>query len=126
MRYHIVMAALLGLLLTTTSRVTGRSVDISGTWALAVDTGSGAKSDGTLVFKQANDKLTGTYDGGMGVHKFTGTVHGNTVEFSFLKDFPGRSEPFKVAFAGTVESPNRLTGHYEHPKGRPNWTATKK
>jgi len=44
----------------------------------------------------------------MGVHKFTRTVQGSKVEFSFYKTFPPRSEPFKVVFTGTIESQNKL------------------
>jgi hypothetical protein len=53
-------------------------------------------------------------------------VQGKKVEFSFYKTFPPRSEPFKVVFTGAIESQNTLAGTFEHPKGQPNWTATKK
>ena len=55
-----------------------RAADLSGTWKLSVDLESGEHGDPVFVFKQANGKLTGTYNGPFGEQKVTGTVTGET------------------------------------------------
>jgi hypothetical protein len=125
MRYQLLTIVLLGLLLGTVGAWSS-AANISGTWTYSVDTGNGFNPTGTLVFKQEGEKLTGTYAAGMGEHKFTGTVKENKVVFSFDKTFTSQPKPFKVTHTGTVESPTRMTGTFEGPKGTANWTATKK
>jgi hypothetical protein len=79
----------------------------------------------TFVFKQQGDKLTGSQTGGPGEPKVAGLVKGNKVEFS--AEGKSRSgEVFKNTFTGVIESPNKMSGACEFPKGAGKWTATKK
>src|SRR5262249_21223455 len=56
--------------------------DISGKWTFNVETSAGSGTP-TFVFKQAGEKLTGTYNGTFGTAELTGTVKGDAIEFSF-------------------------------------------
>ncbi len=58
------------------------AADVTGSWEFDVvlDAGSGTAA---FVFKQDGEKLTGTYQGVLGEAEVTGTVKGDTVEFSF-------------------------------------------
>jgi hypothetical protein len=99
--------------------------DISGTWKFSVDLEDGGHGDPTFVFKQEGDKLTGTYDGPLGQHKFTGTVTGAKAVFGFDFTYDGAKE--KITYTGNIESPTKMTGTVEFSNGqRGKWTATKK
>ena len=70
---------LLVLLLCCTS---AWAYDITGKWEFAVELDAGSGSP-TFEFKQAGEKLTGTYNGLLGSAQLTGTVKGDAIEFSF-------------------------------------------
>jgi len=125
MKYQLLIIFLLGLLLGTAD-AGANAADISGTWACSIDTGNGLRPNGTLVFKQAGEKLTGTLSGQSGEQKITGTVKGDQVVFSFDITMRGQTQPSKVTYTGTIESPTKMTGAAEYPKGTVNWSATKK
>lgn len=90
------MKILVALLL---SAALASAADITGKWTLNVvlDAGSGVA---TFNFKQAGEKLTGTYDGTFGHADLTGTVKGNTVEFSFGNDTA------RGTYSGTLNGTN--------------------
>jgi len=125
MKYQLLIIFLLGLSLVTAGARAG-AADISGTWACSIDTGSGMRPNGTIVFKQEREKLTGVLSGQSGEHKITGTVKGDKVAFSFDMTLRDQGQSTKVNFTGTIESPTKMTGAAEFPKGTVNWTATKK
>jgi hypothetical protein len=52
-------------------------------------------------------------------------VKGNKVEFS-VEGRNRSGDPFKNTFTGVIESPTRMSGACEFPKGPGKWTATKK
>lgn len=58
------------------------SIDVSGTWAVSVETGQGSGSP-TLTLKQEGDRLTGQYQGMLGEAPLSGTLNGSQIEFSF-------------------------------------------
>jgi hypothetical protein len=106
------------------------AADISGRWTLAYMGRDGDPVTLTFVFKQEGEKLSGAYlrSGQSEVAKVTGTVKENKVVFSYeLKPPPHIKKPgLTVTFAGTIESPTKMTGSI----GRPfcdecKWTATK-
>jgi hypothetical protein len=97
--------------------------DISGKWTFNVETDAGSGSP-TFVFKQAGEKLTGTYTGTFGTAELAGTVKGNVIEFSFeatLGDQKG-----KVVYTGKIEAPDKMKGAVEITGlGNGTWTGTK-
>lgn len=97
--------------------------DISGKWLFQVETelGSGAP---TFVFKQAGEKLTGTYSGTFGTADLTGTVTGDDIEFSF--EVTIENQKAKVVYKGKAESAGKMKGSVELPGvGSGTWTGIK-
>ena len=124
MRIRLSVAALLGLSVSVAAAY-DRAPDISGTWDYFIDTGNGMHRDGTLAFTQNGYKLSGTYSGSMGDYRFAGAINGMKLTFSFEKAFPRQLQPVRITYTGTIETPARITGVFDHPKGSVNWTATK-
>jgi hypothetical protein len=83
------------------------AADITGTWKANVETDAGSGTP-TFVFKQTGENLTGTYSGQLGEAKLTGTVHGNTVEWSFEASVG--DDKAKVTYTGTLESNTKMKG----------------
>ena len=124
MRFQLLTIVLLGLSLGTAGA--GASVtDISGTWDCSVNLEGGPQNvKNTFVFKQQGEKLTGSQSGGLGEHQITGTVKGNKVVFGYEGKREGQT--LKITYNGTLESPTKMTGTLEFPKGPGKWSATKK
>jgi hypothetical protein len=76
-------------------------VDVSGTWALAVETGAGSGTP-TVVLKQDGEKLTGQYTGQLGEAPLTGTLKGSAIEFSF--DVTVEGNALRVTYTGTADA----------------------
>lgn len=123
MKYQLPIIFLLGLSLVPVA-AGSNAANISGTWTFTIDITNGPqKFLQTFIFKQEGQKLTGT--GGSGEQKVTGTVKGNKVVF--IVEGKNRSgDPYKNTYSGTIESPSKMTGACEFPKGPGKWTATKK
>jgi hypothetical protein len=116
-------AILCSLILLCLSSATLFAEDISGKWIFTVETDAGSGTP-TFVFKQAGEKLTGTYTGTFGTAELTGTVKGNTVEFSF--EATVLEQKGKVTYTGKIESPNKMKGDVEFSGlGKGTWTGAK-
>jgi hypothetical protein len=75
-------------------------VDVTGTWAMAVETAAGSGTP-TMVLKQEGEKLTGQYTGQLGEAPVTGTVKGSAIEMGF--DIAAQGATIHVSYAGTVD-----------------------
>ncbi|MEO8027556.1 MAG: hypothetical protein ABI823_13835 [Bryobacteraceae bacterium] len=77
--------------------------DISGKWMFEVttDQGSGTPS---FEFKQAGDKLAGTYKGAFGEGKLEGSVKGDAVQFTVTTDNG------KIVYTGTLDGATKIKG----------------
>jgi hypothetical protein len=99
------------------------AADISGKWTFNVETPAGSGTP-EFVFKQAGEKLTGTYTGTFGTAELTGTVKGDAIEFSFettLGDQKG-----KVTYKGTIDAAGKMKGDVDYAGlGQGTWTGTK-
>ena len=125
MKYQLLIVVLLGLTLGAVG-VRAGAADLSGTWAFSVNLEGGPQNvPQTFVFKQEGEKLTGTQSGGSSEPTVTGSVKGNKVVFS-VEGKNRSGEPYKNTYTGTIESPTKMTGTVEFPKGPGKWTATKK
>ncbi len=97
--------------------------DVTGKWTFNVETAAGNGSP-TFVFKQAGEKLTGTYSGTFGTADITGTVKGDVIEFSFeatVLDTKG-----KVVYTGKIEAADKMSGEVELTGlGKGTWTGKK-
>lgn len=81
--------------------------DVTGKWEFNVDTPAGSGSP-TFVFKQAGEKLTGTYNGTFGTAQLTGTVKGDAIEFSFEANVADQKGT--VIYKGTIDSAGKMKG----------------
>jgi hypothetical protein len=125
MKYQLLIIFLLGLSLAPVGSRAG-ATDISGTWAFSVSLDGGPQNVSmTFVFKQTGEKLTGSQTSGSGEPKVTGAIKGNKLEFS-VEGKNRSGEPYKNTFTGAIESPTKMSGACEFPKGTGRWTATKK
>ena len=98
--------------------------DVTGKWEFNVETPAGAGSP-TFVFKQAGEKLTGTYSGTFGTAELTGTVKGEAVEFSFEASVADQKGT--VVYKGTIEAPGKMKGSVDLAGlATGTWTGTKK
>jgi hypothetical protein len=99
------------------------AADISGKWTFNVETDAGSGSP-TFVFKQAGEKLTGTYTGTFGTAELTGTVKGDVIEFSF--EATVLDQKGKVVYTGKIEAPDKMKGAVEFTGlGKGTWTGAK-
>lgn len=93
--------ALAALVATAVAPGHAQSVDVTGEWAFAVETGMGSGNP-TISFKQTGATITGTYAGQLGNTDFEGTVKGTDIAFSFTVDAQGQT--IDVAYTGTVDN----------------------
>ena len=102
------MRTLLVVLCLTLLSLTLAAADLSGTWSadVTLDAGSGTA---TFAFKQAGDKLTGTYTGVAGTADVTGTVKGSDVEWSFQA-----AEVGQVSYKGKLDSSGKIAGTVQY------------
>ena len=100
----IALALLVGLALPLPAHAAGQDkpVDVSGKWALTVQTDAGTGTP-AVELKQDGETLTGTYSSQVfGEQKVTGTIKGNTITFSFTGSFDGNS--VTVTYTGTADA----------------------
>ena len=115
----IVAVTLAGVTLSAQAKV-----DVTGKWALSVETGAGTGTP-TLTLKQDGEKLTGHYSSQtFGEVDVTGSLKGNAIEFSFSADAQGTA--LKVTYKGTVESKDAMKGTVDlGGLGEGTWTGKK-
>lgn len=97
--------------------------DITGKWTFNVETSAGSGSP-TFVFKQAGEKLTGTYSGTFGTAQLTGTVKGDVIEFSFEASVADQTG--KVVYTGKIQSADKMSGDVDYAGlGKGTWSGKK-
>jgi hypothetical protein len=100
----IALAVQVGVALPTSGRTADqdKAVDVTGKWALTVETGGGSGTP-TLELKQDGETLTGTYSSRVfGDQKVTGKIKGSALTFSFTASFQGNSTT--VTYDGTADA----------------------
>ena len=75
-------------------------LDVSGTWAFAVETSAGSGTP-TMTLKQDGEKLTGHYSGQLGEAPLTGTIKGAAIEFAI--DLTVQGTAVHIVYTGTAE-----------------------
>jgi hypothetical protein len=76
------------------------SNDVSGTWALTVETQRGPANP-TLTLSQNGTTLSGTYKGQLGEGPVAGTLNDGNIAFTVKMAAMGRE--FEVQYAGRVD-----------------------
>lgn len=99
------------------------AADISGKWIFQVDTDAGSGSP-TFVFKQAGEKISGTYSGLFGTAELAGTVKGEDIEFSF--EAGTADQKAKITYKGKIDSAAKMHGTADLGSvGSGTWVGTK-
>lgn len=111
------------LLLLALLPVIALAHDVTGKWTFEVTTDAGNGSP-TFVFKQAGEKLTGTYTGLFGSAELTGTVRGDDIEFSF--EAGTADQKARIVYKGKIESATKMKGTTDlGALGSGTWTGAK-
>lgn len=123
MKTVIRTAIVLAIAILASAQLGAQSTNVTGEWAFTVTTDQGSGNP-TITFKQDGEKLTGKYNGQLGVADLTGSVKGDAITFTFTVDVQGQQAP--VTYKGTVEK-NTMKGSLDIA-GMVNgtFTATKK
>ena len=116
-------AIIRAVILSAAVAVAAFAHDISGKWTFQVETSAGSGAP-TFVFKQAGEKLTGTYNGTFGTAELTGTVKGDAIEFTFEADAGGQKAA--MVYKGKIESDGKMSGSADlGGLATGTWTGTK-
>ena len=91
----------------STALLAAQKFDLTGEWAVDVQTDQGAGQP-TIILKQQGDKLTGKYKGQLGEGDITGAVAGKTFKFAFSGNMQGTE--FTVTYDGEIESSESIKG----------------
>jgi hypothetical protein len=97
---------------------------ITGRWNVKVEfNGNTYTPEFNLI--QAGQNLIGTYKGGLGEAKVSGSIDQKTggVKWTFKGELDG--EKVAVAYKGRIENPNRMSGTLTLGENEAAWTATK-
>jgi hypothetical protein len=112
-------AALLGLM----SLSVVLAGDVSGTWALEVQTPTG-KGTPTATLKQDGESLSGRYAGKFGESDISGTIKGTQIDFVVHVNVNGNKTD--IRYSGTLEAAETMKGTVAGGAGDGTWTAKKK
>ena len=85
-----------------TTGSSSQTIDVTGTWAISVETPSG-KGNPTFVFVQKDGKISGTYKGAFGESSVSGKISGNKFSLSYT------SNDINITYEGKVEG-NKMSG----------------
>lgn len=111
------------MLLAALVSVAAFAHDVTGKWVFDVNTDAGSGSP-TFVFKQAGEKLTGTYSGAFGSAELSGSVKGDDIEFSF--EAGTADQKAKIVYKGKIESATKMSGTADlGGMATGNWTGVK-
>ena len=100
--------AVFALVLAAVTSGRAQTVDVTGDWAITVETGMGSGSP-AITFKQDGEKLTGVYSSQvLGQLELTGSVKGQTIQFTLAANVQGNA--LEVVFSGTVDDSASMKG----------------
>jgi len=116
------MIRVLTLLVASVAGLAAAPVNIEGQWQFTVELEMGTGRP-VVTFKQAGEKLTGTYEGRYGKSDLEGTVKDTQVEFTVTTVVEGTT--VSGVFSGTFDS-DRMSGSVEwEGAGGGTWTAVR-
>jgi hypothetical protein len=113
-----------GMILAQDAKQEKKSVDLSGTWDISVDTQNGVSTP-TLKLKQQGENITGEYAGRMGTGQVSGTVKGDQIDFQVSRNMDGNI--FVIRYVGQVVDPDKMMGEADlGDYGNATWTAKRR
>ncbi len=112
------------LLVALPGRSAAQGIDVSGEWAITVNT-DGGPIPATLVLKQDGEKVTGSIKSEQGELPLEGTMKEKTLSFAFVYPAPDGSN-LTITMSGTVEG-DEIKGTADFGgMGGGDWSAKKK
>jgi hypothetical protein len=106
LRTRATLAALIAVIVTT--GFVPSAHDVTGKWTFKVVTPNGTGTP-TVTFKQAGDKLTGTYESNaLGSRTLEGSVRGDSL--SFILSMPQAGEGVVLTYAAHIVTADSLKG----------------
>jgi hypothetical protein len=104
----VIVAAALIMAGGATGALAQAKIDLTGKWLFTVETTAGTGTP-TVTLKQDGEKLTGHYSSQtLGEADLTGTVKGQSVNFTFEGTVQGTAVP--VTYAATLETKDAMKG----------------
>jgi hypothetical protein len=104
----IVVAAMIVMAGGATGALAQAKINLTGKWVFTVETTAGTGTP-TVTLRQDGEKLTGHYSStNLGEADLTGTVKGQSVNFTFEGNVQGNAVP--VTYAATIESKDAMKG----------------
>lgn len=98
--------------------------DVSGKWGMTL-AGPDSAIESVVELKQSGDTLTGTIGNQMfGTGKLTGTVKGDTIQFSYALEVQGMK--FDMQATGMVKDKDNISGNLAAPNGMGSFPFTMK
>ena len=120
------LCLLVALLSSSPAAPASGASDLSGTWTFTVHLPNGEQEHPTFVFKQIDDKLSGTYTGQLGEYNVSGTVKGQQVSFT-VPAKNNRGEPLPLEYVGQIETASKMKGTLDLAgKFTVEWSAVRK
>jgi L-seryl-tRNA(Ser) seleniumtransferase len=111
------------VIILTAAVVSLSAVDISGEWEMTSEGRQGPRTQ-TITIEQDGEKITVTMEGRMGEMTGEGTIKGNEIEWTFVRETP-RGE-MKTVYTGTVDGDSMSGMMAMGDFGEREWTAKKK
>jgi hypothetical protein len=104
----VIVAAALIMAGGATGALAQAKINLTGKWVFTVETTAGTGTP-TVTLRQDGEKLTGHYSStNLGEADLTGTVKGQSVNFTFEGNVQGNAVP--VTYAATIESKDAMKG----------------
>ena len=124
MKQVVVLLSGVALVLALPARASAQAIDVSGEWAMTVNTDNG-QIPVTLVLKQEGEKVTGTIRSERGESALEGTMKEKTLSFAFNYSTPDGNS-MVVTMTGTVDG-SSIKGTFDAGgMASGGWEATKK
>lgn len=124
MKKLVLLLCAVALVLALPARSSAQALDVSGEWAMSVNTDNG-QIPATLVLKQEGEKITGSIRSDMGESVIEGTMKEKTLSFAFNFSTPDGSS-MVVTMTGTVDGTS-IKGTFDAGGMMTGeWNATKK
>ena len=124
MKKLVLLMCAVALVLALPGRSSAQALDVSGEWAMTVNTDNG-QIPVTLVLKQEGEKVTGTIRSEMGEQVLEGTMKEKTLSFAFPYATPDGTS-MTVTMTGIVDGTSIKGSFDAGGMMTGEWTATKK
>jgi hypothetical protein len=97
--------------------------EVAGVWDLTIESQEGTAHP-VITLKQEGERITGSYEGKIGVRSLAGTIKGN--EITFVVNLKFREVSYDVTYGGTVDNDSMKGTTRFGDAGSGSWTAKRR